>query len=155
MAEVEREADGGVSPLGVFGQVGIVQPALQQVVALPANLHDGLNTSADVDLFHEVDVFLQQAIDRLDPGGKVKGLILVGGVELGDNAVQLGVDKLDDSVDKVAKVGQELAVVGQLERLPLELGIASFRSVREEVVPPDGWRKANLLSLVAKDTDAS
>ena len=72
-----------------------------------------------------------------------------------DRVVDLGIHRLDNSIDEVAEVFKELVVVARNETIPFELAITCLWSMGKEVVTPDIGGNASFFCIGAKGTDTA
>ena len=62
--------------------------------------------------------------------------------------------ELENAVAEVAKILEQIIVVGVNKLSPAKFGIASFRTPREQVVTPHVDRHTGILGAVTEDANA-
>lgn len=163
--EVDRVEADLAAALGVLGEERIVEAAVLEVlVSTGRQRHGQEETVSQLGRVHGLLVLLKLGIDVLVElgvdlcslravAGSLRNLATLGVGRSRNNRVELGVDKLDDTVDEVTEVGKQLAVHGTDKLGPLERAVASLRTVRDQVVAPNRGRLSNLRSLGTEDAD--
>lgn len=150
--KVEGKVDDSVAALGLLGKKLVAElVVLEQLVTDTRDGEDGSKTGTELGALDLLVVLLEELVDLL--------LVLVKrrdgsrGVSR-DLSVELGLAELDDTLAKVAKVLEEVVVVGVNELLPLELGVTRLGTSGEEVVSPDIRVDASIPGVVTENTDA-
>ncbi|KAG5513771.1 hypothetical protein PMAC_000809 [Pneumocystis sp. 'macacae'] len=177
--KIDHIANNVCTVLGTVVEEGVVEMVrLEKGVAAGGKIEDKLQRVPNLYSIHVfyvasknlVDVLVQlekrQGIRRPRQVRKTRG---TGQTRVADQAVArathmldigrhmtliLGVDKLEDAVDKVAEVGKELRVV-PLDKLgPGKHRVRDLRTRHQEIVSPHRRRHIRLLHIVPKNTNA-
>lgn len=155
VAEVERKRENRVAASPLAGKQVVVELVVLQVQVTAGRERHGRRQPLTLSaVLHVVHVLSQQGIDVLEESLVGRVLELLGVRSRCDRSV-FGFDKFHNTVDKVAQVCKQLAVVSLDKVLPRKLTVAGLGSVREEVVAPHFDGNTGFHDVVAKDADAS
>ena len=143
--EVDDEEDNFGTSIGVRSEESVVDSVvLDELVTSTRNVKKRRETCSNLLVFHLIVVCGKESVDLVDErlillreGIRLRRVVELSFLGIGENAVVLRVDELDHTVDEITEVVEEFSVGLCNEIVPGEFRVARFWSVLKEVVSPN------------------